>query len=78
LLAGPDIVSRGFVYVRESESLMEEARHVLSEALEGCVGQRNSDWSKIKVVIRDTMNDFIWKRTKRRPMILPIIMDIDV
>lgn len=77
VLAGPDIVSRGFVYVRESEGLMEEARQILSEALENCLTQnRNADWSRIKLVIRDTMNEFIWKRTKRRPMILPIIMDV--
>ncbi len=76
LLAGPDIVSRGFVYVRESESLMEEARSVLTEAVEKCLTGRHVDWSKIKLVIRDTMNEFIWKRTKRRPMILPIIMDV--
>ena len=77
LLAGPDIVSRGFVYVRESESLMEEARRVLTDAVEDCLThQRNADWSKIKLVIRDTMNEFIWKKTKRRPMILPIIMDV--
>ena len=76
LLAGPDIVSRGFVYVRESESLMEEARQVLQEALEKCLTNRNADWSRIKLVIRDTMNEFIWKRTKRKPMILPIIMDV--
>ena len=77
LLAGPDIVSRGFVYVRESEGLMEEARRVLTDAVEDCLGhQRNADWSKIKLVIRDTMNEFIWKKTKRRPMILPIIMDV--
>lgn len=76
LLAGPDIVSRGFVYVRESESLMEEARQVLQEALEKCLMNRNADWSRIKLVIRDTMNEFIWKRTKRKPMILPIIMDV--
>lgn len=76
LLAGPDIVSRGFVYVRESESLMEEARQVLQQALEGCLSNRHADWSRIKLVIRDTMNDFIWKRTKRKPMILPIIMDV--
>ena len=69
LLAGPDIVSRGFVYVRESESLMEEARQVLQEALEKCLTNRNADWSRIKLVI-------IWKRTKRKPMILPIIMDV--
>ena len=76
LLAGPDIVSRGFVYVRESESLMEEARQVLQQALEGCLSNRHADWSRIKLVIRDTINDFIWKRTKRKPMILPIIMDV--
>ena len=77
LLAGPDIVSRGFVYVRESEGLMEVARHVLEEALGNYLGrQKNADWSKIKLVVRDTMNEFIWKRTKRRPMILPIIMDV--
>lgn len=76
LLAGPDIVSRGFVYVRESEDLMEEARRVLCETLDKCLASRNADWSKIKLVIRDTMSDFLWKRTKRRPMILPIIMDV--
>lgn len=76
LLAGPDIVSRGFVYVRESEGLMEEARNVLTDAVERCLMSRHADWSKIKLVIRDTMNDFIWKRTKRKPMILPIIMDV--
>ena len=76
LLAGPDIVSRGFVYVRESEGLMEEARSVLYEALEKCLSNRHADWYKIKLVVRDTMSDFLWKRTKRRPMILPIIMDV--
>ena len=77
LLAGPDIVSRGFVYVRESERLMEEAKQVLEEALERCLNSgRYVDWNRIKIVIRDTMNDFIWKKTKRKPMILPIIMDV--
>ena len=66
LLAGPDIVSRGFVYVRESEELMDDARKAVS------------DWNKIKLVIRDAMNDYIWKKTKRRPMVIPIIMDVDV
>lgn len=77
LLAGPDIVSRGFVYVRESETLMEEARVIVTKAVESCLlNQRNADWSKIKLVIRDTMNEYIWKKTKRKPMILPIIMDV--
>ena len=78
LLAGPDIVSRGFVYVRESEGLMEEARNVITKAMDECLANKYVDWGKIKVVIRDTMNEFIWKRTKRRPMILPIIMDVDL
>ena len=76
LLAGPDIVSRGFVYVRESEGLMEEAKELLYEALDKCLSNRSADWSRIKGVIRDTMSEFLWKRTKRKPMILPIIMDI--
>lgn len=77
LLAGPDIVSRGFVYVRESEGLMDEARHVMVDALDKCLSNKRVDWNKIKVVVRDTMNDFIWRKTKRRPMIIPIIMDVD-
>ena len=76
LLAGPDIVSRGFVYVRESEGLMDEAKQVVTEAVEKCLMGRYVDWSRIKLVIRDTMSDFIWKKTKRKPMILPIIMDV--
>ena len=76
LLAGPDIVSRGFVYVRESEGLMEEAKMILHEALDKCLSNRNADWSRIKLGSRDTMSDFLWKRTKRKPMILPIIMDV--
>ena len=78
LLAGPDIVSRGFVYVRESEDLMGEARVVVEDALDSCLGRRVSDWGRIKTVIKDSLGDFLWKRTKRRPMILPIIMDVEV
>ena len=77
LLSGPDIVSRGFVYVRESEEFMDEAKQLLEDAIERCLSrQKNADWSKIKLIVRDTMNEFIWRRTKRRPMILPIIMDV--
>ena len=76
ILAGPDIVSRGFVYVRESESLIEEARQVVSEALDGCLGRGISDWGKLKNVVRDSLNDYLWKKTKRSPMILPIIMEV--
>ena len=76
LLAGPDIVSRGFVYVRESESLMEDARRVVSDALDDCLNHNLPDWSKMKNVIRDSLGDFLWKQTKRNPMILPIIMEV--
>ena len=78
LLAGPDIVSRGFVYVRESSDLMEEARMTLTDAVEICLEDPRADWNKIKTVIKDKLNEFIWRRTKRRPMILPIIMDVDI
>ncbi len=76
ILAGPDIVSRGFVYVRESEDLMEEACAVVEEAMEFCNTRRILDWAKMKNTIRDSLGDFLWKRTKRRPMILPIIMEV--
>ena len=77
ILAGPDIVSRGFVYVRESEDLMEEARQTVQDALDGCLNSRNQDWNRIKTVIKDALSDFVWKRTKRSPMILPIIMEVE-
>ncbi len=76
VLAGPDIVSRGFVYVRESENLMEEARVVVNEALEKCISRKITDWGKIKNEIRDSLGDYIWKQTKRNPTILPIIMEV--
>ncbi|WP_333650211.1 ribonuclease J [Lacrimispora sp.] len=76
LLAGPDIVSRGFVYVRESEDLMEEARNVVNDAVNDCLERHVNDWGKIKNIIRDSLSDFLWKRMKRNPMILPIIMEV--
>lgn len=75
-LAGPDIVSRGFVYVRESETLMEDARHVVAEALDECLSKNITDWSRIKAAIKDALSEFLWKRTKRNPMILPIITEV--
>ncbi len=77
LLAGPDIVSRGFVYVRESENLMEEAHQIVTDAVESCLMRRISDWTKIKNVIRDTLSEYLWKKMKRSPMILPIIMEVE-
>lgn len=77
LLAGPDIVSRGFVYVRESEGLMEEARAVIEQSVLDCLDRNVTDWGKIKGTIKDTLSDFLWKKMKRNPVILPIIMEVD-
>ena len=76
LTAGPDIVSRGFVYVREADELMDEARATVQFTVERCLERNIVDWGKLKSSIRDDLTDFIWKRTKRRPMILPIIMEV--
>ena len=76
VLAGPDIVSRGFVYVRGSESLMDEAKAVLDETMDYCMDKNITDWGKIKSEIKDSLGDFVWKETKRRPMIKPIIMEV--
>lgn len=76
VLAGPDIVSRGFVYVRESENLMDEALEVVRNSLERCLRHNVTDWGKMKNEIRDSLSEYIWKKTKRSPMILPIIQEI--
>ncbi len=76
VVAGPDIISRGFVYVRESEDLMEEAREVVREVLDDCEEQNIREWSLLKSSIRDRLKDFLFQKTKRRPMILPIIMEV--
>lgn len=75
-IAGPDIISRGFVYVRESEDLIEEARDVVREALDKCEEKRITEWSYMKSLIKDTLREFLWQKTKRSPMILPIIMEV--
>ncbi len=77
VLSGPDIVSRGFVYVRESENLMDEARNVVSDALDKCLSKNTTDWGKMKNEIKDSLSDYLWKKTKRNPMILPIIMEVN-
>ena len=76
LISGPDIVSRGFVYVKTSDELMDEAREVVTLAVEGCLDRGITDWGKLKSTIKDSLGEFVWKKTKRRPMILPIIMEI--
>ena len=69
LVAGPDIVTRGFVYVREAEELLVE------DSVQGCLDKHISDWSKIKNIIKDDLSEYLWKKMKRNPVILPIIME---
>ena len=76
VIAGPDIVSRGFVYVRGAESLMEEAKHILNGTMDSCMDKHITDWGRIKTEIKDALGDFVWKEMKRRPMIIPIIMEV--
>jgi len=76
IVSGPDIISRGFVYVRESEDLMEEAKTVINDALLKCELNHISGWSGIKNTIKDTLKNFLWQKMKRSPMILPIIMEV--
>ena len=76
LLAGPDIVSRGFVYVRGAESLMDEAKQVLDGTMQQMIDKNVTDWGRIKTEIRDSLGEFVWRETKRRPMIIPIIMEV--
>ncbi|MBR3469616.1 MAG: ribonuclease J [Lachnospiraceae bacterium] len=76
LISGPEIVSRGFVYVREADELIEEARLIVDEAVQACLDRGITDWGKLKSTTKDILTDFVWKKTKRRPMILPIIMEV--
>lgn len=76
ILAGPDIVSRGFVYVRESEELLDEAKKLMQRVMQSCRDKNIREWGVIKTTMKDTLNDFMYVKTKRNPMILPIIMEI--
>ena len=76
VLAGPDIVSRGFVYVRGSEFLMDEAKHILHDTMEQMMEKNITDWTRIKTEIKEALGEFVWRETKRRPMIIPIIMEV--
>ncbi|WP_033421172.1 ribonuclease J [Lachnobacterium bovis] len=76
VLAGPDIVTRGFVYVRNSESLIDEAKALLDRTMDYCMDNHIQDWGKIKTEVKEVLGDFVWKETKRRPMIMPIIMEV--
>ena len=76
IIAGPDIISRGFVYVRESEKLMDEARDIVRDVFAKCEEQKITDWYTLKSTVRDELRSFLYEKTKRKPMILPIIMEI--
>jgi ribonuclease J len=76
IIAGPDIISRGFVYVRESEGLMDEAKELVRNILLGCEEKKITDWATLKSMVRDELRAYLYEKTKRRPMILPIIMEI--
>jgi ribonuclease J len=76
LISGPDIVSRGFVYVRESEELMEQTRITARDAINWCFDHGTNEWNAIKTKVRDDLGKFLYQKTKRKPMILPIIMDV--
>lgn len=78
IVAGPEIVTRGFVYVRENEQLMEEIKTVAKEELELCIKNKQLEWSTIKSNVRDSVTDYVYKKTKREPMILPIISEVDI
>jgi len=76
VMAGPDIISRGFVYVRESEDLMDEIRDVCRQSMTKFDGKKRNDWASKKNIIKEDLRDFLYEKTKRKPMILPIIMEV--
>ena len=76
VIAGPDIISRGFVYVRESENLMDDVKSVVRHEIKKCEEQGVRDWSTIKSTVRENLKDYIFSKTKRNPMIIPIIMEV--
>ena len=76
LVSGPEIMSRGFVYMKESDELIEEARTIVYEAVQKCIDRGITDWGKLKNTTKDSLSDYVWRKTKRRPMILPIIMEV--
>ena len=76
IISGPDVVSRGFVYVREAEELMDEVRTIASEAIQECFESDMLDWNHIKGAVKDDLTKYLYQKTKRKPMILPVIMNV--
>jgi ribonuclease J len=76
VLSGPDIISRGFVYVRESEGLLDEANRIVTTTLNKLMSENVNEWASLKTHVKDALGRFLYEQTKRRPMILPIIMEV--
>ncbi|MGG3491380.1 ribonuclease J, partial [Brevibacillus choshinensis] len=76
ILSGPDIISRGFVYVRESEELLDEANRIVTQTLVKCMEENVNEWSSLKNNVKETLGRYLYEQTRRRPMILPIIMEV--
>ena len=76
IISGPDIISRGFVYVRESEGLLDEANRIVSSTLEKLMNENVNEWASLKTNVKDALGRFLYEQTHRRPMILPIIMEV--
>ena len=76
ILSGPDIISRGFVYVRESEELLDEANRIVTQTLQKCMEENVNEWSSLKNNVKDALGRYLYEQTRRRPMILPIIMEV--
>ena len=76
IISGPDVISRGFVYVRESENLMDDVKKTVKEEIQKCEEKHITDWTTIKTALKENLRDYVYQKTKRNPMILPIIMDV--
>ena len=76
IMSGPDVISRGFVYVREAEPLMENIKLIAKEAIEDCAGKKNNDWTALKNSVKNKLSQYLYEETKRSPMILPIIVEV--
>ena len=76
MIAGPDVITRGFIYVKESESIMDDIKAEVRQQVKECEYRGITDWTTIKNIVRDNLRDYIYNKTKRNPMIIPIIMEV--
>ena len=78
VVSGPDIISRGFVYIREAEEIVEEAKQVAQDVLDNALSTEKSEWIRLKNSIKEALGEYVWRKTRRRPMILPVIMEVSI